>query len=203
VALSDNAALDAAVVANDAVIAAYASRADRPQLPFWPLLFANVTLRLLGSDDFPAQAKRQAARDLSAVAAAGALKVSIAARYPLQEIAKAHDHVDAGSRGRILLTLPTDIPRRTARSGRRLPALVDLESGGRSPGGFAQSAQHYLVGARYLLAPPFDGRQRGSCQRSRISPRYRPSSRCARARAGIPRCRSCRRSRRRRQPRGR
>lgn len=106
VALSDNAALDAAVVANDAIIAAYASRADRPQLPFWPLLFANVTLRLLGSDDFPAQAKRQAARDLSAVAAAGALKVSIAARYPLQEIAKAHDHVDAGSRGRILVTLP-------------------------------------------------------------------------------------------------
>ena len=106
VALSDNAALDAAVVANDAVIAAYASRADRPQLPFWPLLFANVTLRLLGSDDFPAQAKRQAARDLSAAAAVGALKVSIAARYPLQEIAKAHDHVGAGSRGRILLTLP-------------------------------------------------------------------------------------------------
>jgi NADPH2:quinone reductase len=106
VSLSDNAGLDAAVVANDAVIAAYASRADQPQLPFWPLLFANVTLRLLGSDDFPAQAKRQAARDLTAAAAVGALKVSIAARYPLQEIAKAHDHVDAGSRGRILVTLP-------------------------------------------------------------------------------------------------
>ena len=106
VALSDNADLDAAVVANDAVIAAYASRADQPQLPFWPLLFANVTLRLLGSDDFPAQAKRQAARDLTAAAAVGALKVSIAACYPLREIAKAHDHVDAGSRGRILVTLP-------------------------------------------------------------------------------------------------
>jgi NADPH2:quinone reductase len=106
VALSDNADLDAAVVANDAVIAVYASRADRPQLPFWPLLFANVTLRLLGSDDFPAQAKRQAARDLTAAAAVGALKISIAARYPLQMVAKAHDHVDAGSRGRILVTLP-------------------------------------------------------------------------------------------------
>ena len=106
VSLSDNAGLDAAVVANNAVIAAYASRADQPQLPFWPLLFANVTLRLLGSDDFPARAKRQAARDLTAAAAVGDLKVSIAARYPLQEIAKAHDHVDAGSRGRILVTLP-------------------------------------------------------------------------------------------------
>ena len=28
---------------NQAVIAAYATRHDRPDLPFWPLLFANVT----------------------------------------------------------------------------------------------------------------------------------------------------------------
>jgi NADPH2:quinone reductase len=45
--------LDAAVVRNGAVLAAYASPKDRPELPFWPLLFANVTIRLLGSDDFP------------------------------------------------------------------------------------------------------------------------------------------------------
>jgi NADPH2:quinone reductase len=106
VAMSDNADLDAAVVANGAVIAAYATRADRPHLPFWPLLFANVTVRLLGSDDFPAEAKRQAARDLTAAAAAGALEIDIADRYRLREIAKSHDHVDAGSRGRILVTLP-------------------------------------------------------------------------------------------------
>ena len=62
VAFSENADLDAAVVGNDAVIAAYATRADRPEFPFWPMLFANVTIRLLGSDDFPAGAKQQAAR---------------------------------------------------------------------------------------------------------------------------------------------
>jgi NADPH2:quinone reductase len=106
VSLSDNADLDTAVVATDAVIAAYATRADRTQIPFWPLLFNNVTLRLLGSDDFPADAKRQAARDLTAAAAVGALSVDIGARYPLTDIAKAHDHVDAGSRGRVLVTIP-------------------------------------------------------------------------------------------------
>ncbi|WP_326723127.1 NADPH:quinone reductase [Streptomyces sp. NBC_00243] len=106
VALSDNADLDAAVVANDAVIAAYATRTDRPELPFWPLLFANVTLRLLGSDDFPAGARRQAARDLTAAAAIGALTVDIGDRRPLDEIAKAHDRVDAGGRGRVLVTVP-------------------------------------------------------------------------------------------------
>jgi NADPH:quinone reductase len=104
VALSANADLDAAVAGPDAVIAAYASPDPRPALPFWELLFANVTLRLLGSDDFPAAAKRQAAADLTAAAAAGALRVPVAAVYPLDEIAAAHEAVEAGSpTGRILL----------------------------------------------------------------------------------------------------
>ncbi|MER5532888.1 NADPH:quinone reductase [Streptomyces mirabilis] len=106
VALSDNADLDTAVAATDAVIAAYATRADRTEIPFWPLLFKNVTLRLLGSDDFPAEARRQAARDLTAAAAVGALTVDVGDRYPLEDIAKAHDRVDAGGRGRVLVTIP-------------------------------------------------------------------------------------------------
>jgi NADPH2:quinone reductase len=106
VALSDNADLDAAVVAGDAVVAAYATRADRPELPFWPLLFNNVTLRLLGSDDFPSEAKRRAARDLTAAAAVGALTADVGDRYPLEDIAKAHDRVDTGGRGRVLITVP-------------------------------------------------------------------------------------------------
>ncbi|MET7975322.1 NADPH:quinone reductase [Streptomyces mirabilis] len=106
VALSDNADLDTAVAATDAVIAAYATRADRTEIPFWPLLFKNVTLRLLGSDDFPAEARRQAARDLTAAAAVGALAVDVGDRYPLEDIAKAHDRVDAGGRGRVLVTIP-------------------------------------------------------------------------------------------------
>lgn len=106
VALSDNADLDSAVAADNAVIAAYATRADRTQLPFWPLLFNNVILRLLGSDDFPLQARRRAARDLTAAAAVGALTIDVGDRYPLEDIAEAHDRVDAASRGRVLLTIP-------------------------------------------------------------------------------------------------
>src|SRR4051794_14822618 len=52
VSLSDNADLDAAVAAPEAVIAAYATRDPRPEIDFWPMLFANLTIRLLGSDDF-------------------------------------------------------------------------------------------------------------------------------------------------------
>jgi NADPH2:quinone reductase len=106
VALSDNAGLDDAVAANGAVIAAYATREDRTEIPFWTLLFNNVTLRLLGSDDFPAPARRQAARDLTAAAAVGALTINVGDRFPLADIAKAHDRIDAGGRGRVLIDVP-------------------------------------------------------------------------------------------------
>jgi NADPH2:quinone reductase len=73
VAFSDNADLDAAVAAPNAVIAAYATRRTRPDLPFWLMLFANLTIRLLGSDDFPTDVKRQAAADLTTAASESAL----------------------------------------------------------------------------------------------------------------------------------
>jgi NADPH2:quinone reductase len=106
VAFAENIELDAAVAANDGVIAAYATRRERPEIPFWPMLFANLTIRLLGSDDFPPEAKRQAAAELSAAAGSGALTVATAEPLPLERIAEAHDRVDAGAPGRTLLALP-------------------------------------------------------------------------------------------------
>jgi NADPH:quinone reductase len=107
VALSANADLDAAVVRNGAVVAAYATVKDRPELPFWPMLFANVTIRLLGSDDFPQAAKDAAARDLTSAAAEGALSVTVARTFPLTEIAAAHELVESGSAaGRVLISIP-------------------------------------------------------------------------------------------------
>ncbi|MBB3675161.1 NADPH:quinone reductase [Modestobacter versicolor] len=103
VSFSANADLDAAVSRVGTVIAAYATGEDRPAFPFWPMLFDNVTIRLLGSDDFPVAAKRQAAADLTAAAAAGALRVPTAVPFPLAAIADAHERVDAGSRERVLV----------------------------------------------------------------------------------------------------
>ncbi len=103
---TDNVDLDAAVAKNEAVIAAYASRHDRPDFPFWPMLFDNVTIRLLGSDDFSVEAKQQAAADLTAAAQHGALSIAIGETMPLEATAQAHDRVDAGSSGRILVAIP-------------------------------------------------------------------------------------------------
>jgi NADPH2:quinone reductase len=106
VAFSDNVDLDAAVAKNGAVIAAYATRADRPDFPFWPMLFDNLTIQLLGSDDFPTEAKRQAGADLTAAARSGQLTATRATPLPLTQAAAAHEQVDAGNRRRVLLTIP-------------------------------------------------------------------------------------------------
>ena len=106
VAFSANIDLDAAVAKTAAVIAAYATDRERPDFPFWPMLFDNITIRLLGSDDFPAEAKQQAAADLTAAAGAGALSITIGTPVPMDQVAKAHDNVEAGARARVLLAIP-------------------------------------------------------------------------------------------------
>lgn len=106
VAFSENVDLDAAVVRNNAVIAAYATRQDRPDFPFWPMLFDNVSIRLCGSDDFPAEAKIQAAADLTDAARDGDLRIPIADPLPLEQAGLAHDRVDADNRRRVLLAIP-------------------------------------------------------------------------------------------------
>jgi NADPH2:quinone reductase len=106
VAFSDNIDLDSAVVRSKTVVAAYATRRDHPDFPFWPMLFDNVVIRLLGSDDFPAEAREQAAADLTSAASEGALSIAIGQPLPLDEIADAHDRVDSGSRDRLLIAVP-------------------------------------------------------------------------------------------------
>ena len=108
VAFSANVDLDAALAKVGSVIAAYGTTDSRPSLPFWPMLFNNVTIRLLGSDDFPPAAKQQAADDLTSAARQGALRVPIGKPLPLARAADAHELVDAGARERVLLDVASE-----------------------------------------------------------------------------------------------
>jgi NADPH2:quinone reductase len=105
VSFSGNVDLDAAVARVGTVIAAYATSTDRPDFPFWPMLFDNIAIRLLGSEDFPAAAKQQAAADLTRAAAAGALSIAIGTPLPLERTAQAHERVDAGTGERTLVSI--------------------------------------------------------------------------------------------------
>jgi NADPH:quinone reductase len=97
VAFSDNVDLDATVARNNATIVAYATRADRPDFPFWPMLFDNITIRLIGSDDFSPAWKQCAAQDLTDAARDGALAIKIGSPFPLDHVAEAHERVDQGA----------------------------------------------------------------------------------------------------------
>jgi NADPH2:quinone reductase len=103
--LSDHIELDADVIAIGGVISSYSSSADRPTLPYWKLGFADTTLRLLGSDDFPPNVKSHAAQQLTTALVDGSLRSSIAERVPLADIARAHELVERGVNGRVIVTI--------------------------------------------------------------------------------------------------
>jgi NADPH:quinone reductase len=87
-------------------IATYATNDAAPKIPFWQMVFKNIRVFFLGSDDFPKEAKMQAARDLNAALEAGWLGFEIGERIPLTDIARAHELVQHPvRRGRIVVTL--------------------------------------------------------------------------------------------------
>lgn len=95
--------LNAAVVAVGATISSFATSVERPPVPYWTLGFADTCLRLLGSDDFAPRVKAEAAAELTAALAEGALRSVVAERLPLERIAEAQDLVEAGAPGRVLV----------------------------------------------------------------------------------------------------
>jgi NADPH2:quinone reductase len=104
VAFGPSAAVNARIVSQGAVIASYGTPDPEPLLPYWPLAFQNVVIRLLGSDDFPQEAKRQAAADLVLCLEAGALRTEIRETFALDRIADAHRAVEnPGGSGRVVI----------------------------------------------------------------------------------------------------
>ena len=70
-------------------IGAYATHNATPKIPFWLMVFKNIRVFLLGSDDFPTEAKVAATRDLNDALQAGWAGFEIPERVPLAEIARA------------------------------------------------------------------------------------------------------------------
>jgi NADPH:quinone reductase len=87
-------------------IASYATNDPAPKISFWQLVFKNIRLFFLGSDDFPLEAKLAALGDLNGALEAGWPGFEIAAEIPLAEIARAHELVEHPVQaGRVVVTL--------------------------------------------------------------------------------------------------
>jgi NADPH:quinone reductase len=106
VAFDANIENDAAVLAQGGSLAAYATGQPSPPVPVWPLVFNNVRLFFLGSDDFPAEAKAAAARDLNAALEAKWPGFENIQTFAWPAIAEAHQCVESRKvRGRVVVTL--------------------------------------------------------------------------------------------------
>jgi NADPH:quinone reductase len=106
VAFGANIASDVDLLKMNGSIASYATNVASPVIPFWLMVFKNVRLFFLGSDDFSTEEKITATRDLNAALRGGWSGFEIGERLQLTEIARAHELVEHPTRtGRVVLML--------------------------------------------------------------------------------------------------
>ncbi len=103
VALAENLPCSVQVLAQGGTLSAYASNEPEPRLPFWPLLFKNVALMLIGSDDLNDEARSRAEQAIHRALSRGWLGLPVAARFGLDECAQAHEAVESGAVGRVIV----------------------------------------------------------------------------------------------------
>jgi NADPH:quinone reductase len=102
-ALGANLQLDLAVTGGHAQIVTYAAEAADPVVPVRACMTANVTLRFVLLYGVPRAALDHAARDITAALGDGALTELPVTRFALDEIAAAHEAVEAGTVGKVLV----------------------------------------------------------------------------------------------------
>jgi NADPH:quinone reductase len=106
VALHQNLELDLAACADHAAIVSYgATPDDVAQVPVRRLMTANLVLRFMILYTIPPAALAQAVSDVSAAVEAGALTALPVHRFALEHAAEAHDAVQGGAVGKVLIEL--------------------------------------------------------------------------------------------------
>lgn len=106
VAFHANIRLDERVLRQHGSIAAYATGDGEPRIPFWPLVFKNIQLHFLGSDDFLPEQKSEAALALNGALEGGWPGFGISRVVPLKDIADAHQVVeDRLAKGRVVVRI--------------------------------------------------------------------------------------------------
>jgi NADPH2:quinone reductase len=103
VALGANLKLDLALSGPQTHIVTYASEATDPVLPVRAAMTANVTMRFVLLYGVPRAALRQAAADITQALADGALTELPVTRFSLDETAAAHEAVEAGAVGKVVV----------------------------------------------------------------------------------------------------
>jgi len=95
------------VLQTGGTIATYAStRVPEPRLPFYKMMYKDVTIRIVIVYAMPEAAKAAAVSDINEALTTGRLAHRIAATLPLEQIARSNELIEAGGvRGAVVLTI--------------------------------------------------------------------------------------------------
>ena len=104
--LTRNLDLDLAVLVSGGVIVTYAADATDPVVPVRTLMTHNATLRFVLVYGFPPALLAEGVAEISAALADGDLAPLPVVRFPLAQIAAAHDAVQSRTPGKVLVDLP-------------------------------------------------------------------------------------------------
>jgi NADPH2:quinone reductase len=102
-ALGANLALDLGVAKPGSTIVTYAAEPADPVLPVRACMTANLTVRFVLLYGVPRAPLRQAAQDITAALADGALTELPVHRFPLAGIVAAHETAEAGPLGKVVI----------------------------------------------------------------------------------------------------
>ncbi len=93
-----NVTVDGAVIAENGTVASYSStRVREPVLPYYAFGLKGVRLHFVQGMNMPRTIREAGARTIVALLERGMLRPRIAERFPLREIAAAHECVEAGA----------------------------------------------------------------------------------------------------------
>ncbi len=95
------------VLKTGGAITSYSStQSPEPKLPFYPMMFRNITVRLVLVYNMPESAKRQATTHITEYLEHDRFIHRVAAIHPLEDIAKAHETIErGGSSGAVIVRI--------------------------------------------------------------------------------------------------
>lgn len=108
VEMGQNIRTSAEVLKVGGVVSTYSSsRAMNPEIPFYPLMFKNITLQMVLVYNMAEGAKTQARKDIHEALSEDALVHRIAKTFPLEETAAAHEAIEGGGAdGGVVVAVP-------------------------------------------------------------------------------------------------
>ncbi|MFP5070998.1 NADPH:quinone reductase [Pseudonocardia nantongensis] len=106
VAPAANLEMDVSLAGPATTVVSYAAGSTDPTLPVRDCMTANVTLRFVLVYNVPAPALQQAAEAITGALTDGSLTTLPTHRFPLDEVAGAHEAVESGVTGKVVIELP-------------------------------------------------------------------------------------------------